>query len=78
MYLKLRYVNAYEYYDDGVNYRFLDNMPFSKNKLSLINASAPADERFSLARRFVKYHSRWNELRKTDFTYNKKENVLFS
>ncbi len=62
-----------EYYDDGVNYTFLDNMPFSKNKLELINASAPEGERFSLACRFVKYHSRWNELRKTDFTYNKKE-----
>ena len=66
---------VYELYvsDDGVNYTFLDNMPFSKNKLSLINASAPADERFSLACRFVKYHSRWTELRKTDFTYNTKE-----
>lgn len=62
-----------EYYDDGVNYTFLDNMPFSENKVELIKASAPAGERFPLACRFVKYHSRWNELKNTDFTYDKKE-----
>ncbi len=62
-----------EYYDDGVNYTFCDNMPFSKNKLELIKASAPEGERFSLACRFMKYHSRWNELKESDFSYNKKE-----
>ena len=62
-----------EYYDDGVNYTFCDNMPFSKNKLELIKASAPEGERFSLACRFMKYHSRWNELKQADFEYKKKE-----
>jgi len=62
-----------EYYDDGVNYTFCDNMPFSKNKVELIRASAPEGKRFELACRFMKYHSRWNDLNKSDFTYNKKE-----
>ncbi len=62
-----------EYYDDGVNYTFCDNMPFSKNKLELIWASAPKGERFNLACRFMKYHSRWNELTKEDFEYRKSE-----
>ena len=62
-----------EYYDDGVNYTFCDNMPLSKNKIELIRASAPEGERFSLACRFMKYHSRWNELKESDFLYDKKE-----
>ncbi len=62
-----------EYYDDGVNYTFCDNMPFSKNKLELVRASVPEGERFSLVCRFMKYHSRWNELKEADFTYNKRE-----
>lgn len=62
-----------EYYDDGVNYTFCDNMPLSKNKLELVYASAPEGERFSLACRFMKYHSRWNELKETDFKYRKRE-----
>ena len=62
-----------EYYDDGVNYTFCDNMPFSKNKLELVRASTPESERFSLACCFMKYHSRWNELKEADFAYNKRE-----
>ena len=62
-----------EYYDDGVNYTFCDNMPLSKNKIELIKASVPSGERFSLACRFMKYHSRWNELKQADFEYNRRE-----
>ncbi len=62
-----------EYYDDGVNFTFCDNMPFSKNKLELIKASAPEGERFNLACRFMKYHSRWNELSAADFKYRRSE-----
>lgn len=62
-----------EYYDDGVNYTFCDNMPMSKNKLELIKASVPLEKRFSLACRFVKYHSRWEDLNKQDLTYNPRE-----
>lgn len=62
-----------EYYDDGVNYTFCDNMPLSKNKIELICASAPPEDRFNLACRFMKYHSRWNELTEADFTYRKSD-----
>ena len=63
-----------EYYDDGVNYTFCDNMPFSIDKVRLAFASAPNGERAGLLLRFIKYHSRWNELSKQDFTY-RKENM---
>lgn len=62
-----------EYYDDGVNYTFCDNLPLSKNKLELICASVPKGGRFSLACRFVKYHTRWSELEKKDFEYNRRK-----
>ncbi len=58
-----------EYYDDGVNYTFCDNMPLSTNKVRLAFASAPYGDRFGLICRFVKYHSRWSELTKEDFEY---------
>lgn len=61
-----------EYCDDGVNYTFCDNMPFSKNKLDLVRVSAPKGRRLGLVLRFLKYHSRWNELTKEDFAYRKK------
>lgn len=67
----LMFAKDAEYYDDGVNYTFCDNMPLSKNKLELIYASAPEGERFDLACRFMKYHSRWNELTRTDFEYRR-------
>lgn len=62
-----------EFYDDGVNYTFCDNMPLSKNKIELVYASAPKGERFGLLCNFVKYHSRWNELERQDFEYKKSE-----
>lgn len=61
-----------EYYDDGVNYTFCDNMPFSIDKVKLAFASAPKGGRLGLLMRFVKYHSRWSELTKEDFEYRKK------
>lgn len=60
-----------DYYDDGVNYTFCDNMPLSLNKIKLAYAAAPAGQRFGLLCRFVKYHSRWNDLNETDFTYRR-------
>ncbi len=60
-----------EYYEDGVNYTFCDNMPFSLNKIELVKASVPKGERFNLLVRFMKYHSRWNELSRDDFEYKK-------
>ena len=60
-----------EYYDDGVNYTFCDNMPFSIDKVRLAYASAPKGERLGLLLRFLKYHTRWSELEKEDFEYRK-------
>lgn len=62
-----------EKYDDGVNYTFCDNMPLSRNKVEMVYASVPKGERFGLLCNFVKYHSRWNELKKQDFEYKKAE-----
>ncbi len=62
-----------EYYDDGVNYTFCDNMPLSRNKIELARVSAPKGKRFGLLCRFVKYHSRWNDLNEGDFAYRRSE-----
>ncbi|HAL63294.1 MAG: hypothetical protein K5664_00180 [Firmicutes bacterium] len=62
-----------EYYDDGVNYTFCDNMPFSFDKIALARVSAPKGRRLGLLIRFLKYHSRWNELKKEDFEYRKRD-----
>lgn len=62
----------YEYYDDGVNYTFCDNMPFSMDKVRLARVSAPKGERLGLVLRFLKYHTRWSELTKEDFEYRRK------
>ena len=60
-----------EYYDDGVNYTFCDNMPFSIDKVRLAYASAPKGEQLGLLLRFLKYHTRWAELEKEDFEYRR-------
>lgn len=60
-----------EYYDDGVNYSFADDMPFSVNKLRLVNAAVPIEDRFDLLFNFTKYHSRWNELTEKDYTFQR-------
>ena len=60
-----------DYYDDGVNFSFMDNLPLSKNKVELAFASAPKGERAALIFPFIKYHTRYNELTKEDFTHKK-------
>ena len=67
-----------EYYDDGVNYTFCDNMPFSIDKAKLAYVSAPKGERLGLVFRFLKYHTRWNELKKEDFEYRKRDMTDYS
>ena len=62
-----------EYYDDGVNYTFCDNMPLSSDKIKLAYVSAPEGRRLGLVVRFLKYHSRWNELTKEDFEYRRRD-----
>ena len=67
-----------EYYDDGVNYTFCDNMPFSIDKVRLARVSAPKGERLGLVLRFLKYHTRWSELTEEDFEYRKKNMADYS
>lgn len=62
-----------EYYDDGVNYSFMDDIPLSKNKIDLAFASAPFEDGVRLLINFIKYHSRWNELTKEDYEFNRKD-----
>ena len=60
-----------EYYDDGVNYSFMDDIPFSMNKVELAFASAPPDDAIRLLINFIKYHSRWSELTEDDYTFER-------
>lgn len=63
-----------EYFDDGVNYSFMDDIPLSKNKIELAWASESTNAgRFSLLCSFVKYHSRWSEMSRHDLTYVRSE-----
>ena len=62
-----------EYYDDGVNYSFADDFPFSWDKLRLIQASVPFSKQFDLLVPFTKYHSRWDELTEADYTFRRSE-----
>ena len=65
-----------EYYvgekDDGVTYSYMDDIPLSWNKVRLSSQSAPDLEgRLSCLFNFMKYHSRWNDLKKSDFTFDR-------
>ena len=60
-----------EYYDDGVNYSYMDDIPMSKNKIELAFASAESGKRFELLFNFMKYHSRWSELTQEDYEFDR-------
>lgn len=62
-----------EYADDATNYTFTDDFPFGINKLKMIQASTPLENRFDLLVKFTKYHSRWSELTGQDFNYKPSE-----
>lgn len=62
-----------EYYDDGVNYSFMDDIPLSVNKIELAAASAERGKRFELLFNFLKYHSRWSELTKEDYEFKREK-----
>lgn len=68
----LAFAYTEEYTDDGVTHSYMDNLPLSRNKLELASVSAEnMGKQFELVCNFVKYHSRWNELTKTDFTFSR-------
>lgn len=61
-----------DYYDDGVNYPYMDDLPFSWDKVQLARVSAPTLEgQAQLLCNIAKYHTRWNELTKADFTFRR-------
>jgi hypothetical protein len=53
--------------DEGTNYTAIDPIPFSKNKIEMIWASAPKGQRRYYIFNLMKYHDRWEELQKTDY-----------
>lgn len=57
-----------DYMDEATNYSAIDYLPWSKNKLALIQAIAPEGARFQYLFNFMKYHSRWQTLTEQDFT----------
>ena len=63
--------DAQEYLDEGTNHSYLDDLPLSRNKLALIEATAPQGERAPYVLPFLKYHGRWEELQAQDFTYRR-------
>lgn len=61
-----------EYYGDGVNYSYMDDIPLSWNKAELALQSVPDTEgRLALLFNFIKYHGRWNDLHRQDFTFRR-------
>ena len=60
-------IKNFEYSSEGVNRDAIDKMKFSKNKIDAINVSVEKlSDRISYYFNIIKYHSRWNELGKTD------------
>ena len=55
---------------EAYNRMTLEGMRWSKSKINAIRASMTEEEHFiEYVFPFLRYHSRWNELSKTDFTY---------
>ena len=62
-----------EYYDDGVNFSFMDDLRFSMDKVALARESAPEGERAPLVWNFMKYHGRWSELEDPDYDVKRQD-----
>ena len=56
------------YMDEATNHTAIDPLPFSQNKVEMIRASAPADKQRYYLFDIMKYHERWKELEKLDYT----------
>jgi hypothetical protein len=57
-----------EYAAEGTNRTALDNITLSDTKIQAIKVSIPKKDRASYYFSFIKYHSRWKELKKSDFS----------
>ena len=63
-----------EYYDEGVNFSYMDDIPLSWNKAALALRSVPDTEgRLALLFNFMMYHDRWNDLHRQDFTFRRSQ-----
>ena len=61
-----------EYYDQGVTYSYMDDIPLTWNKVELALQSAPDLEgRLSTLFNFMMYHDRWSKLNRQDFTFRR-------
>lgn len=59
--------NDGDYLDEATNHTAIDPIPMSLNKLRMIYASAPKDERRYYIFNVMKYHDRWEELEQSDY-----------
>lgn len=60
------------YYDEGVTYSFMDDIPFSLNKVRLAWVSAQTMAgRAELLCNFIKYHGRWTDLEEADYAFDR-------
>ena len=62
-------LSANRYGVEAYNHYVVDAMQFSKNKIDLIQNCIAPEDRLSFYIPFLKYHSRWNDLNKDDFTW---------
>ena len=58
-----------DYSEEGVNRTAIDLLPMSLNRLQMIQASVKEEERWSYYINFIKYHSRWKELKEEDWDF---------
>ena len=59
--------------DAAVVHSYLDDLPFSANKLALIRVSGKAAELPEYLFPLIKYHDRWDELTDHDFTFDRRD-----
>lgn len=68
------YIEGNDGKDIGITYSYMDDLPLSWNKAELAVQSAPDwENRLSTLFNFMMYHSRWNALSRTDFTFRRSQ-----
>ncbi len=60
-------IQTEDYHDEGTNHTAIDPIPLSANKLEMIKAAVPEGERRYYIFNIMKYHDRWEVLKKEDF-----------
>ena len=59
--------NEEDFMDEGTNHSAIDPIPLSVNKVEMIRASVPEGEQRYYLFHLMKYHDRWEELKKEDY-----------